>query len=118
MVSNGFCAMKEHSKVIFFECPKIKIFHSFSVLKRSEMDFALCKSTQKPFFVDLTFFSPMQYGGRKIQKLQFFLTSNLSKSLNGPKRILRYERALKSDFCGLHFCSTKEDRKNAVSEMV
>ena len=55
----------------------------FEVLKWSEMNFALSKSTQNWFFVDFTF-PPMQYGGRN--KSFKFLKNFFSKFFGVLKR--------------------------------
>ena len=86
MVWNGFCIVREHSKVIFcwlhfFQLCSIgvetakyffeKKFEKFEILTRSELDFALKKSTINDFFLT-SCFSPLQYRVRNSEKKWFF----------------------------------------------
>ena len=61
-------------------------------------------------------------GCRNIQSFQIFEKKipKFFEVLNGLKWILRYERALKSDFCGLHFVQPSSiiGQINSVSEIV
>ena len=70
----------------------------FKVLKLSEMDFALWKTTRNGFLLTSLFFHLSSIGVET--KFWIFFENFPSKfrSWNGLKWILRYERALKNDF--------------------
>ena len=100
MVWNGFCAMKEHSKVIFcwlhfFHLTSIgvetkisnflkKIFKIFSSPKMVWNGFCAMKEHQKWFFVDFTLFT-YEVWGSKHTKISLFFWKNISNIFWSPK---------------------------------
>ena len=108
MVWNGFCAMKEHSKMIFlltsFFLPcsiggrniqKFQIFEKTPKNFRSPRmvwnGFCAMKEHSKMIFLLTSFFLPCSIGGRNIQKFQIFEKKT-------PK-IFRSPRMVWNGFC-------------------